>query len=258
MNEILIPGSRSEKFEVTLICFPHMGGNAYHYNTWTDILPTDVRVLTYQPPGRATRIRENPFYEIKSHVDHLLPHLSVVTERPCLFFGHSFGAIVAFECLLALRRNKFKLPNRIILSAAAPPSPNTLREACWLRTQSDSELFDQLVKMGGVPEQLLSYKDAFMPIMPTIRAELWSLNDYRFDPHNHEPLSVPLSIFSGQDDQAVSPQSMAGWMEAFSGEKNQVIFPGDHFYTQTQSSLVSKKILDLILSDLILLIKNRI
>src|SRR5947208_15726994 len=87
-----------------LFCLPFAGGGASAYHTWPEGLPGDVEVCAVQPPGREGRFREPAFARLRPLVtaltDALRPHL----DRPFAVFGHSLGALVAFEWVRELRR----------------------------------------------------------------------------------------------------------------------------------------------------------
>src|SRR5262245_50602132 len=80
-----------------LFCFPFAGGSASSYRGWSACLPRDVEVCPIQPPGREARFSEPAFRRIPELVRALADALSPLLDRPFVFYGHSVGAIVAFE-----------------------------------------------------------------------------------------------------------------------------------------------------------------
>src|SRR5205085_7998711 len=87
-----------------LFCFPDAGAGASVFFTWPSQLPPDVELAAVQPPGREARLSETPYSDMMELVEKLgevlEPHMNV----PFAFFGHSNGAIMAFELARRLRR----------------------------------------------------------------------------------------------------------------------------------------------------------
>ena len=93
-----VAGRRSRiRAEVRLFCFPHAGGGASAYHQWPDLLPEWVDVAPVQPPGREQRIAEPPIDDLARLIEALAGGLADQIETPYAFFGHSLGALVAYE-----------------------------------------------------------------------------------------------------------------------------------------------------------------
>src|SRR5262245_41626934 len=111
----------SPSARLRLYCFPFAGGGASIFRLWPDALPASVEVCSVQPPGRETRFREAPFARMAPLVavlaDVLLPEL----ERPYALFGHSMGALIAFELAREQRRRRARPPEQLIVSGRGAP-----------------------------------------------------------------------------------------------------------------------------------------
>ncbi|HYO99017.1 MAG TPA: thioesterase domain-containing protein, partial [Pyrinomonadaceae bacterium] len=73
------------------------------YRTWPEKLPSGIEISAAHLPGRGKRMREAPYTALAPLVqatgEAILPHL----DRPFAFFGHSMGAMIAFELARHLR-----------------------------------------------------------------------------------------------------------------------------------------------------------
>ena len=93
-----------------LVCFPWAGGSSALYSSWLDhpgIASAFSSVICIDYPGRASRFDEEPIKHIGPLVDDILDHYTCFNDEDkedIVLFGHSFGAIVAFE--VALRFEK--------------------------------------------------------------------------------------------------------------------------------------------------------
>src|SRR5262245_63225231 len=101
---------------VRLFCFPYAGGGASVFRGWADCLPGAVEVCPVQMPGRETRFREPAFTRLPPLVEALAASLRPHLDRPFAFFGHSLGALVAFELARRLRRDRGPEPIRLFAS----------------------------------------------------------------------------------------------------------------------------------------------
>src|SRR5687767_2652850 len=80
-----------------LVCFPSAGRGPSAYRTWPKALPADIEVCVAQLPGREARVREPARAALEPLMEAILPAVAPLADRPLALFGHSFGAIVAFE-----------------------------------------------------------------------------------------------------------------------------------------------------------------
>ncbi|RKH39255.1 thioesterase, partial [Corallococcus sp. AB050B] len=96
-----------------LFCFPHSGGSVGEYVRWADLLP-DLEVWGVQFPGRGARAEEAPFTRLNELVDALVR--AVDFGASFAFFGHSLGALVAFETARRLRDLGRTPPDALFLS----------------------------------------------------------------------------------------------------------------------------------------------
>src|SRR5947209_7222122 len=96
-----------------LFCFPYAGGGASIYRAWPSAFPGSVEVCPVQFPGRETRLRERPFTRLAPLISATGVALRPYFNMPFAFFGHSMGALVAFELVRALRQEGAKGPNHL-------------------------------------------------------------------------------------------------------------------------------------------------
>src|SRR6185503_11064474 len=95
----------------------------------------------------------------------LLPYLDV----PFAFFGHSMGALIAFELTRHLRRHGRPGPRHLFLSGAraprrpAPPPFHVLPEHALLA---------ELSRLNGTPPEILQEPEYMAMVLPLIRADL--------------------------------------------------------------------------------------
>ena len=89
--------------KLRLVCFPHAGGSALAFARWSKTLQAGIEVFGVQLPGRGARINEKPYRSMRVLIPELVNGLSDVLDAPFAFFGHSMGALIAFEVARELR-----------------------------------------------------------------------------------------------------------------------------------------------------------
>jgi surfactin synthase thioesterase subunit len=108
-----------------LFCFPYAGGSAAIFREWPREFPESVQVCNVELPGRGRRLFEPPFTSMGPLVEEAARALADYLDRPFAIFGHSLGALVAFELARYLRVACGARPTHLFLSATR--APQTIR-----------------------------------------------------------------------------------------------------------------------------------
>lgn len=209
-----------------LFCFAHAGGGTTMYWPWRSVLAPDVDVRPVLLPGRESRVREAPYRSIDDLIGPLCDGLAPFLDRPYVFFGHSFGSLVAYEA--ARRLLDAGLPGPAALIVSARPAPRLPR---WRRRFSDLDDVQFLAKVGalnGTPPQVLEQPGLVRLLLPGLRADFEANENYTWQPG--AALHCPISAYMGAEDPAVDRDELLAWHAETSGEFTLRVFPGDHFY----------------------------
>ncbi|ARU62664.1 hypothetical protein CBW65_18050 [Tumebacillus avium] len=210
-----------------LFCFHFAGGGASAYNQWGKDLPDNIEVVAIQLPGRESRLFEPVFTSLQPLLEtlaaELLPHLK---DKPFAFFGHSMGAIVSFEMSRYLKKHQGIQPTHLFVSGY--PGPHTYKNEDPYYVKSDADLIQDLVELGGTPQELLDNEELMKLVLPTIRADFQVCDTYEFA--EGVLLDCPITAFGGWADEMLTEEGMQAWGELTGGEFEMEMFEGDHFY----------------------------
>lgn len=210
-----------------VVCFPHAGGSPYFFRGWAKAL-TDFEVHTVCYPGRAERITESPATDILSMARHIADSVKELMGdgRPTALFGHSMGAIVAYEVAAALEDEGYELSHFFASGARAPHlmRPDLAADTTW----DDESVAATLVELGGTDAELLQNPAFVDLVMPYIRADFRMLASYA--PPERARLSSAVTAVIGDADPRVTAQQASAWQESTRGPFRMRTLPGDHFY----------------------------
>ena len=118
---LVCPQQRSHP-QLRLFCFAYAGGSAWIFRPWAKQLPTtNIEICAIELPGRGKRLVEPALTDLATIVESLGPQLLPLLDLPFAFFGHSMGALVAFELCRWLRSAVQLAPKHVWISAARAP-----------------------------------------------------------------------------------------------------------------------------------------
>ena len=208
-----------------LVCFPHAGASATAYASWAELLPEQFELIAIQLPGRQNRIAEPLYTETGPLVSAICHALGPAVDGPTVFFGHSCGALLAFEVARQLRSQGRHGPDRLFLSAQSAPCVVNRR---MLHTLPDAEFRAAIQALGGVAAELAADEAVFGDLLPLVRADfgLWE----RHEVLPGMPLSCPINALGGAGDPVAPPAGIEEWHSYTTGGFSYRVFPGGHFY----------------------------
>ncbi len=208
-----------------LVCFPHAGGSASFYHPLSARLHPNVEVLAVQYPGRQDRRRERPVDTIAGLAQGVFAALAGHDEQPMAFFGHSMGAVVAFEVGRLMQARTGVAP--VHLFASGRRAPSTHRPGAVHR-YSDEALVAELIHVGGTDPALLRDQELLATILPMVRSDYRAVETYRYA--SGAPLACPITVLVGDRDPQTTGEEAAAWRAHGAGEFDLRVFPGGHFF----------------------------
>ena len=113
--------NKTSDCEMRMFCFPYAGGSAATFIPWVKQLPSWLELVAVQPPGRSSRMFEEPYQEMQLLIDDLILAFKQLIDKPFMFFGHSLGSRVAFELSKRLQSEGLPLPQHFIASGSRAP-----------------------------------------------------------------------------------------------------------------------------------------
>lgn len=218
-----------------LFCFPHAGAGASVYRAWSRPLAAEgFDVCPVQLPGRESRLGEPAHLTIIPLVEALVEGIIPYLDRPYALFGHSMGALVAFELARSLRERGAGLPCHLFVSGRIAPQREDPRPK--LHDLADVPLLTRLTELGGIPSALRASPELMAFQLPLLRADL-AVNE-KYQHVSAPPLAVPITAFGGEQDPKTDDAEIRGWAEQTSERFSMRTLPGGHFFVHDSMQLL--------------------
>ncbi len=210
-----------------LFVFASAGRGPAMFRPWAPHIHPDVDLCIVQLPGREARWNESPLLDLGEVCRAVAEAMRHDLDRPFALFGHSLGALIAFEVSRHLRLSMKVIPRALLVAAhRAPHLPNPLPRIGRL---PDPEFLQSLnARYGGLPEAAMAHKELMDLILPTLKADYDMAENYRYA--DGEPLPCAISVFGGVDDQHVSEEELVSWRRHTSATFRHRMMPGGHFF----------------------------
>ncbi|MFJ2774956.1 thioesterase II family protein [Streptomyces sp. NPDC087300] len=214
-----------------LVCFPHAGGSASFYFPVSAALQNDCEVSALQYPGRQDRRTEPNVDDIGVLADRIAPVVAPLFDRPVVFFGHSMGAIVAYE---VARRLGEQGHAPAMLFASGRRAPSTRREE-KVHLRDDDGLVAEMKALSGTDAAVLGDEELLRMVLPSIRSDYRAIETY--GPET-AVLDCPITALIGDADPKSTVDEADAWRAHTTAAFDIKTFRGGHFYLTPRASEV--------------------
>jgi surfactin synthase thioesterase subunit len=220
---------RAPQSKVRLVCLPHAGGAASFYHPFSAALSPRVEVLAVQYPGRHDRLDEEPIPEIGRLAEAIYEVLLPETDRPLALFGHSMGAVLAYETARRLEQRASVVP--VVLFASGRRAPSLQSEET-VHLRDDEGLLAELVSLGGSDARILGNREIMQMVLPAIRGDYTAIETYCHAPGPR--LATPVVALTGESDPKATVEEVRAWQDHTEADFAVHTFPGGHFFLNDQ------------------------
>lgn len=214
-----------------LFCFPYAGGNAMGFRRWPTWLPADVELCAIVLPGRGARSNEPARSDLLSLSRDIAGVVEHYCDVPCAFFGHSLGALLAFEVTRVLRERGATVPAHLLVAARQAPD-HAIDESVAPPATEDAAFIARLARLGGTPREVLADEQLMALMLPALKADFIALDSWRY--RDEPPLRVPITALAGSEDRSVCADSVRRWSGHTTRKFQFHLLHGDHFFIHSR------------------------
>lgn len=202
--------------------FHHAGGSGLSFLRLAKRLQPELELRLAEIPGRGASAKESPPESILEFAAQAAREILLWGPGPLVIYGHSMGAIVAYEVVKALAGSG--LPEKMVVSACRPPGVSQgPPEGDEL---TDERLQEVIVQYGTLLKELSS-PEARAYFFPQLRTDLSLLQAY---PKSVKRVDVPILAIAGSIDPGIPAEQVKGWGDYTQSGFEFLEKPGGHFF----------------------------
>lgn len=220
-----------------LICLPFAGAGPSVFNTWRPLLQGSVQMLQPSLAGKEKRFAESPLRDTNAQVRDIAGQLQQQLDQhpatPAIVFGHSLGAILAYELARLLEQRSATRIVHLVVSGSASPLLKRRGKATGL---SDDEFVREVESLAGYTHPALADRDMRGLLLPALRADVEMHESYR---HAWEaPSAINITCLHGKQDEVVHADEAMQWREVTLGRVDILDVDGGHMFWVDDAALV--------------------
>jgi surfactin synthase thioesterase subunit len=218
---------RNSSAKMRVFCFPHAGGAPSVFFEWAARLGQEFECVCIQLRGRGSRLHEKSHEAIVDIADEIAGNITGYLDVPFVFYGHSFGGVIAFELARRMKREGKQGPAQLFLGAVRPP--HLAPPHAPIHALPEREFIDNVQgRYSGIPTAVLREPEILQFFLPALRADFTAYERYAY--RREEPLDCPITAFSGANDAVVTSECMSQWRLHTNGPFELAVLPGGHFF----------------------------
>jgi pyochelin biosynthetic protein PchC len=190
-----------------------------------------------QYPGRQDRRAEPLIDSEPALTEQIVRAMTPWRGGTLALFGHSMGAVLAFE---TARRLHADTGTRVVhLFASGRRAPSRHRAEAVHRA-GDRALLAELRSLGGTNAQFLDDVEVQQMILPAVRNDYRLIECYRGSPEAR--VDCPITVLVGDDDPMTSLEEAEAWAAHTTSATETIRFPGGHFYLEQRSAELARTV----------------
>lgn len=220
-----------------IVVFPHAGGAAAGYRKLGTAFSAVSDTYIVQYPQRAERLRDPAPETVRELALGLFKAGAWRQVAPLRLFGHSMGAVVAFEFARIAEAQPVAVQK---LWVSAGPVPSHVATLPDLPT-NDEELLADLADLGGTDPRLLADEEFAELVTIAARADYEVFNRYECAPG--VCIRADIHAICGRDDHRIDVNSLRRWADHTEGAFDLSFFDGGHFYVNEHINTLANRVI---------------
>ena len=233
--------------KITLYAIAHAGASAMLYKKYQKLLESHYELVLLERPGIGLRLSEDLIHCFPGVLDDLRLRIESHqnSSRPFAIFGHSFGALLAYE--LSHERDNDPLFRHLFLSACSPPSRHAAKQKLSLLNNED--FLKAICEIGQTDLAEMERTEVMRFFQPILRADFQAFDSYQYV--KKKPLSVKATVLYGQNDHIIDSKTVTDWDECFQEKPRYERIKGNHMFHVDEYAFVASVIQKTLISEFV-------
>ena len=219
-----------------LLVFPHAGAGASAYRDFSKVLSAKFRVIVFQYPGRQDRAAEAALASLEDIAAGAFGEFATSDQNrglPVVAFGHSMGALVAFEFARLAEAGGIHVRHLNVSAAVAPSNAEDKPP----HPKDDEEILNHLAALEGTDSDVIANRALMRLALPVIKADYQAFDAYSCA--EDIKVTTPIHAMGGDQDPYVTMGDLYGWGKHTDTVKV-TMFDGGHFYLKSHIDAVAQ------------------
>ncbi len=231
---------------VKLFFFPYAGGSATMiYKKWEKYLSPEIEIIPVELAGRGKRIKDSLYRNFNEAIDDIFQQVvDSIDNQNYAFFGHSMGALIAYEIGQRIIKKNLKMPEHLFFSGKEAPH---ISKKNLIHHLPEEQFKQEIINLAGIPDEVISNKDLMNYFMPIIKADYTLFELYQYD-ENNVAFDTDISILWGKEDEG-NMLSVVDWERYSTTQCNFFLFNGGHFFLNEETENICKVINKALVND---------
>jgi len=223
--------------KIYLFCFPYAGGSASVFNKWKPYLHPSVELKPVELAGRGKRMSE-PFYgSVPEMIDDVFLRIrNDIVNAPYALFGHSMGAMIAYELVHTIKEHRLPPPLHVFFSGRAAPQTRIYEKNYLLMT--NEEFKKEIMGLGGTPPEFFEHPELMELFLPLLKND-FHLAETEIRGSEIVPLDGAITVLLGKEDD-LTAEHCVGWKHHTGRLCTMYHFAGGHFFLHGEMEQIVK------------------
>jgi len=215
--------------KVQLFCIPYSGGSANVFEKWLGLLKEEIQLCPIELAGKGKRIIENTYSSVEEAAVDIADNIMKKrdTSMDYAIWGHSLGALLAYEAYYCLIERTAKLPIKLFFSGRGAPHCRIGRTSYYLLP--DDKFLEMLYDYGGNTKEIMEHEELRKLFFPILRSD-FKLSETYVHKDKQNKIMCDVHIVNGDNDDSVANFNMEEWKDLSGKGFKESIVTGGHFF----------------------------
>ena len=220
-----------------MFCFPYFAGGASVYNPWQNYFGDDIEVCPVQFPGREERTGEPVIDDVTVLVKEIAGIIRPLIENvPFVFYGHSMGALIAFELEKYIEKEYGLTAEHLIAGGWKAPqvgNPFSVLEKVTIDEIYDpknTHLIVEHMRSLGIPGEVLSNNTLIQEMLPALQADI--VMGKRYKNGGTTRVRSPITAIAGDIDSVFGKDQLRPWKDKTEKTFHLKTIEGGHLFVR--------------------------